>query len=69
MKPDYKNWVPRGMVAGFIAAAVTAALLLGVSLLVLTGPARTLAGVILGIVTAVLVVSALFLANLYRSFS
>ena len=27
MKPNYKNWMPKGMVCGFLAAAVIAALI------------------------------------------
>ena len=71
MKPNYKNWVPKGMILGFLAGAVVNAVLLAALLAtdVIGGTARTVLAVVLGVLLAVLVVTNIFFINLYRTFS
>lgn len=71
MKPNYKNWVPKGMIVGFLAGAVVNAVLLAALLAtdVIGGTARTVLAVVLGVLLAVLVVTNIFFINLYRTFS
>lgn len=71
MKPDYKNWVPRGMVIGVIAGTALTGALFAVVLLteVLTGGVRLAAEVILGILFAVLLVYSVYCVLWYRAFS
>ena len=71
MKPDYKNWVPKGMVVSFVCAAVVAAIALAVVLLteLLGGTARTVTAAVLGVLLLVLVLASCFFINLYRTFS
>ena len=38
MKPDYKNWVPKGMLAGFAAGLTATLALLMISLFMLPVP-------------------------------
>ena len=57
MKPDYKNWVPKGMVAGFWVGTVLALalfLLLGATPLLLHGTVRLVCAIVLGVGTLVL---------------
>ena len=69
MKPDYKNWVPKGMVLSFAVGTVVAAVLFVLSLVLLEGTVRTVLAVLLGIGTVALLISSLFFVNLYQSFS
>ena len=51
MKPDYKNWVPKGMVNGLIAgtlAACALSVLFGATDRILHGAARLVCAVVLG---------------------
>ena len=60
MKPDYKNWVPKGMVLGFFAGALVFALLA-----VIFGCTRLLAaGTLKTVLTIVLVLAALVFCGL-----
>ena len=52
-KPDYKNWVPKGMVYGFVAATIVTAILFVVLLIVLRDSSQTMR-IIVGIVTGLL---------------
>ena len=57
MKPDYKNWVPKGMVyglAGGTVVAFAAFLLLGATGAIIQGTPRLVCGIVLGIGTLVL---------------
>ena len=57
MKPDYKNWVPKSMVAGLWAGAALVFvlfLLLGATGLVLYGTARLVCGIVFGVGTLAL---------------
>ena len=71
MKPNYKNWVPEGMVIGMCVGtglfgfALAAVLFTGI----LSGTARTVTAWILGILFAVLLLWSTFYVYLYRTFS
>ena len=69
MKPNYKNWVPKGMVVGILAGTVVAAAVLAAVLAMLTGTVRTVLGVLLGLLLAVLVLTSIFFIHLYTTFS
>lgn len=71
MKPDYKNWVPTGMVAGLSAAAGAAFvlfILLGAGGWILRGPARIVCAAVFGIGTLVLLFFAVWMGILHRTF-
>ena len=71
MKPDYKNWVPEGMLKGLFAGTVLTFilfLLFGATELILHGTARLICAVALGIGTLVLLFSAVWMTALYRTF-
>ena len=69
MKPDYKNWVPKGMINGFLAGTMAAAAAWIIALFSLTGTAKTVTGWIFGILFIVLFLSSCFFINLYNTFS
>ena len=71
MKPNYKNWVPKGMVVGLCISAVVSGILFAAVLLtdVLTGTAQTAAAVILGLLFLALTGASAFYINLYNTFS
>lgn len=71
MKPDYKNWVPKGMVVGVTVSAVVAGLILAVISFtdLLAGTARLVAQIILGIIFLVLAAFSVFCINWYNTFS
>ena len=71
MKPDYKNWVPKSMVAGLFAGTAAAFglfLVLGATGLVLHGTARLICALILGAGTLVLLFFAIWMLILHRTF-
>ena len=71
MKPNYKNWVPKGMVVSFLTAAVIVGLLLALVLAteIITGTAKIVTAVILAVGFVLLLVFSCFFVNLYESFS
>ncbi len=71
MKPDYKNWVPKGMVVGVISGSVVTGALFASVLLTdfLAGKVRIASGIVLGILFAVLAVYSAYSVIWYRSFS
>ena len=71
MKPNYKNWVPKGMVVGFVVGTIIDAILLAIVLTtdLLGGTSKTAAGIVLGVLLVVLVLASLFFVNLYTTFS
>ncbi len=71
MRPNYKNWVPKGMLAAVLAGTAVVAFLLAAVLLteVFAGTARTVAIVILSVLLVVLLVFSVLFINLYRTFS
>ncbi len=71
MKPNYKNWVPKGMVVGFLCGTAATAALLAIVLLTdfLSKTVQLVVRFPLGILLFVLVFASCFLINLYRTFS
>lgn len=70
MKPNYKNWVPKGMVVGFLCGTAATAALLAVVLLTdfLSETARLVIGILLGVLLFILTIASGFFINLYRTF-
>ena len=71
MKPDYKNWVPKGMVyglAGGTIVAFAAFLLLGATEAVLHGTPRLVCGILFGIGTLVLLFFTVWMGALHKAF-
>ena len=71
MKPDYKNWVPKGMVAGVISAAAIAGILLAFFSFthLLTGTAKLIAQIIAGLLFIFLLAFAAMCLIWYNTFS
>ena len=71
MKPNYKNWVPKGMVIA--ACVITAVLAAALAAVCMTGfpegTARTVTIWILAVLTAVGILLSAFYVNLYTTFS
>ncbi len=71
MKPNYKNWVPKGMLAGVLVATVITGILFyifGVTD-ILTGVAKVVTELILGILLVLLIGYFCLCINWYRAFS
>ena len=71
MKPDYKNWVPKGMVISFVIGTIIAAILLIVTSMstLLEGTSKLLLQIVLGIIFLALLFFSSFFIHLYRTFS
>ena len=72
MKPDYKNWIPRGMLFSLIAGTVLSLALLlvfGVFSVCVSGKLRVVLGVVFGIAFVVCAKYTQWCVNAYRSFS
>ena len=72
MRPDYKNWVPKGMLYGLIAGtAVTLVfwILFGIAGIGTAGTLKTVLAVTFGIVSLVLLAITCWVGYLYSSFS
>ena len=69
MKPNYKNWVPKGMVVGFLCATAADAAALALVLHLTGGTLKTVLGIVLGVLLALLILASLFFVNLYNTFS
>ncbi len=70
MKPEYKNWMPKGMVGGFAAGAVgVIALCTVLGWLMPTGAAKTAVVALLAVLGAVLVGLSVWAVMMYRTFS
>lgn len=71
MKPNYKNWIPRGMVIGVIAGAILTGSLAAVVLFTdfLTGGVLLTAEIVLGILFFALLVYSIYCVFWYRAFS
>lgn len=63
MKPNYKNWMPKGMVYGFLASTVV-----GLVLTMIIGVAGII-GKILMVITIFLALMTLWMFLMYRAFS
>ena len=71
MKPDYKNWIPKGMLFSLIAGTVLSLVLLlvfGVFGIGVSGKLRVVLGVVFGIAFAVCAKYTQWCAYAYRSF-
>ena len=72
MKPDYKNWMPKGMVLGMLAAAVVClalTIMFGCTGLLPAGGLKTVLTVAAGLAAAVCTVATVWMTALYRAFS
>ena len=72
MKPDYKNWIPRGMLFSLIAGTVLSLALLlvfGVFGICVSGKLRIVLSVVFGIAFVVCAKYTEWCVNAYRSFS
>ena len=69
MRPDYKNWVPKGMIQGFLAATAVAAFLMVMALFLLEGTFKVAAVTVLALIFAALTAACIFFINLYNTFS
>jgi ubiquinone/menaquinone biosynthesis C-methylase UbiE len=72
MKPNYKNWMPKGMILGTFGGAVACLVLFlvfGVSGLLATGTLKTVLKIVFLVLTIVLALVALWMWLLYRAFS
>ena len=71
MKPEYKNWVPKGMIISYIAATIVAGILFLIIITgeLLTGTSKMVTEVILGVLFVVLLILSIFFVNLYQTFS
>ena len=71
MKPDYKNWVPKGMVWGFaggFAAALALFVIFGCTPLLAKGTFKTMLTVILLAGTIFLGISTIWIYKLHKAF-
>ena len=70
MKPDYKNWMPKGMIWSFvIAAAAAAAAVVLVLCLLESGTAKTVLLIAFGLLAAAFAVLSVWGILMYRAFS
>ena len=72
MKPDYKNWIPKGMLVSLIAGTVLSLALLlvfGVFGVCVSGKLRVVLGVVFGIAFVVCAKYTQWCVYAYRSFS
>ena len=71
MKPDYKNWVPKGMLLGVMAGTAAAGVLLLAFLMsdLFSGTTRTVVSVILTAAFLILLVTSILCVIWYRTFS
>ena len=72
MKPDYKNWMPKGMILGTFGGAVACLILFlvfGVSGLLAAGTLKTALKIVFLVLAIVLALVALWMWLLYRAFS
>lgn len=71
MKPNYKNWVPDGMVVGLwtgFAIVLILFVLFGATGLILHGTARVILAIVLGVGTLLLLFFAIWMTALHRAF-
>lgn len=71
MKPDYKNWIPKGMMFGVIAGAILIGFLLAAVLFTdfLSGGFRLTVEIVLGILFGILFLYSIYCIFWYRAFS
>lgn len=70
MKPDYKNWVPKGMLVGFAAGLAAALALLLISLFALSDSMlRTILLAVSAVVAVILLAVTIWLTMMHHAFS
>lgn len=72
MKPDYKNWMPKGMVLGFLCGAVICLILFlifGLSPVLPQGIPKTILFIVFLLLTVVLTGVTIWMYLMYRAFS
>ena len=72
MKPDYKNWMPKGMVLGFLCGAVICLILFlifGISPILSQGILKTILFIVFLLLTVVLTGVTIWMYLMYRAFS
>ena len=72
MKPDYKNWMPKGMVLGSAIGAGVSILLLivfGFTPLLSSGGVKTVLTIVFAVISLLMVVMTLWMFMMYQSFS
>jgi len=72
LKPNYKSWMPKGMILGTLAGSMVAlglSLLIGLSGLLAAGTLKTVLTVAFLVLTLVLAVVTLWMTLMYRAFS
>lgn len=70
MKPDYRNWVPKGMLVGFAAGLAAALMLLSISLFMLpAGLLRTILLAVSALAAVILLAATIWLTMMHRAFS
>ncbi len=68
MKPDYKNWMPRGMVYSFLFAAIGCGAAAAVFALLLTGTLKTVMTIAFAVIAAVFCGLTVWAVSMYRAF-
>ena len=71
MKPDYKNWMPKGMVCGFLGgtiAALAVTLMIGCAGFISPGILKTVLTVLFSVLTVLLLGVTVWCRVLYRAF-
>lgn len=72
MKADYKNWMPKGLVAGMTVGFLAALILFyvfGISSLLAAGTLKSVLRIVFGSATVILAAVAIWMAAMYRAFS
>lgn len=72
MKPDYKNWMPKGMVLGSAIGAGVSILLLivfGCTPLLSSGGVKTVLTIVFAVISLLMVIMTLWMFMMYQSFS
>lgn len=72
MKPNYKNWMPKGMILGTSAGCAVCLVLFlvfGVSGLLAAGTLKTILGIVFLVLTVVLLLVVVWMVMMYRAFS
>ena len=72
MKPDYKNWMPKGMVMGSAIGAGVSILLLvifGCSPLLSSGSVKTVLTIVFAVISVFMTVMTIWMFMMYRAFS
>ena len=69
MKPNYKNWVPKGLICGLLAAGLVSAMILVFVAMNVGGSGKGIIEVILAVLTILFLTGGFVMLHLYRVFS